>query len=180
MAIMVSPRASLAVSLSLLVLLAPTLGARRQAPARVTATAEAIGLNNLGVASMNQQKPEAALERFEGAFKADPSLTAARVNQAIAMSALQRYEPAQQILDAIVTSDPSNVRAWYTLGLLTRTLGDSDAALAAFTRATELAPNDPYAHYFVGLISTISKLSHHESICRHELTKMCGLCFPIL
>ena len=160
MPIMVSPRASLASSLALIVLLTPTLGARRQAPARVTATAEAIGLNNLGVASMNQQKPEAALERFEGAFKADPSLTAARVNQAIAMSALQRYEPAQQILDAIVTSDPANVRAWYTLGLLARTLGDSDAALAAFTRATELAPNDPYAHYFVGLIS--SQLQQHD------------------
>ena len=36
------------------------------------AKAEAIGLNNLGVASMNQQKPEAALERFEAAAKADP------------------------------------------------------------------------------------------------------------
>ena len=109
---------------------------------------------------MNQQKPEVALERFEAASKADPSLVAARVNQAIAMTALQRYEPAQQILDAIVKADPSNVRAWYNLGLLARTLGDSDAALAAFTRATELAPTDPYAHYFVGLIS--SQLQQHD------------------
>ena len=34
----------------------------------------------------------------------------------------------------------ADVRAWYNLGLLARTLGDSDAALAAFTRATELRP----------------------------------------
>ena len=67
---------------------------------------------------MNQQKPEVALERFEAAAKADASLVAARVNQAIAMTALQRYEPAQQILDAVVKADPTNVRAWYNLGLL--------------------------------------------------------------
>ena len=76
------------------------------------------------------------------------------------MTALQRYEPAQQILDAIVKAEPRNVRAWYNLGLLARTLGDSDAALAAFTRATELAPTDAYAHYFVGLIS--SQLQQHD------------------
>ncbi len=140
--------------------LASGVFARRQPPARVAASAEAITLNNLGVASMNQQKPEVALERFEAALKADPSLAAARVNQAIAMTALQRYEPAQQILDAAVKADPSNVRAWYNLGLLARTLGDGDTAQAAFARATELSPTDPYAHYFVGLIS--SQVQQHD------------------
>lgn len=157
---MVSLRVRLAFSLCLLVALSPALDARRQAPVRVTATAEAIRLNNLGVASMNQQKPEVALERFEAAARADGSLVTARANQAIAMSAIQRYEPARQMLEGIVKAEPSHVRAWYNLGLLARTLGDSDAALAAFTRATELAPTDPYAHYFVGLIS--SQLQQHD------------------
>ncbi len=154
-------RVLLLVCLGVVVSLAGGAAARWQAPARVSSTAEAIALNNLGVASMNQQKPEAALERFEAAAKADPALVAARVNQAIALSALQRYETAQQILDAIVKADPAHVRAWYNLGLLARTLGDSDAALAAFTRATELAPNDPYAHYFTGLIS--SQVQRHDT-----------------
>ena len=153
-------RAVLLVSVALFLSLASGVSARRQAPARVAANADAITLNNLGVATMNQQKPEVALERFEAAAKADPSLVAARVNQAIAMTALQRYEPAQQILDAIVKADPSNVRAWYNLGLLARTLGDSDTAQAAFARATELAPNDPYTHYFAGLIS--SQVQQHD------------------
>ena len=153
-------RSLLLVSVGLVLSLASGVSARRQAPARVTATDEAIRLNNLGVASMNQQKPEVALERFEAAATADASLVAARVNQAIAMTALQRYEPAQQILDAVVKADPTHVRAWFNLGLLTRTLGDTDVALAAFTRATELAPADPYAHYFVGLIS--SQLQQHD------------------
>jgi tetratricopeptide (TPR) repeat protein len=153
-------RALAAIVVVLSVSLASGVFARRQAPARVAASSDAITLNNLGVASMNQQKPEVALERFEAASKADPSLVAARVNQAIAMTTLQRYEPAQQILDAVVKTDPSNVRAWYNLGLLGRTLGDSDTAQAAFTRATELAPNDPYTHYFAGLIS--SQVQQHD------------------
>ena len=152
-------RALWVVSTVWLTLLSP-VAALRQPPARVTASAAAIRLNNLGVASMNQQKPEAALERFEAAAKADPTLAAARLNQAIAMTALQRYDTAQQILDGLVKADASNVRAWYNLGLLQRTLGDGDAALAAFTRVTELQPADPYGHYFAGLLA--SQVQQHD------------------
>ena len=153
-------RAVLLVSVASILSLASGVLARRQPPARVSASAEAIALNNLGVAAMNQQKPEIALERFQAAAKADPSLAAARLNQAIAMTGLQQYEPAQQILDALVKSEPGNVRAWYNLGLLLRTLGESEKALAAFTRATELAPGDAHAHYFAGLLA--SQLQQQE------------------
>jgi tetratricopeptide (TPR) repeat protein len=131
--------------------LVPSLG---QAPAPVDAAAEAIRLNNLGVASMNQQKFEAALERFVAALAADASLQAARVNQAIALSALQRYDEARPLLDGVIKSDPDNARAWYTLGLMLRTLGESDMSLAAFERAAEIAPRDPYTHYFTGLLAS--------------------------
>src|SRR5262245_45555313 len=137
------------VSLLLLALLVPG-----QAPTTVTAAADAVRLNNLGVASMNQQKFEVALKYFQDASARDQSLTTATVNQAVAMLALQRYEPAQQILEATVKADDRNVRAWYNLGLLQKGLGNAEAALAAFTRATELLPSDPHAHYFVGLIAS--------------------------
>ena len=78
----------------------------------------------------------------------------ATVNQAVALLALQRYEPAQQVLEAAVKADDRNARAWYNLGLLQKSLGNADASLAAFTRATELRPSDPHAHYFVGLIAS--------------------------
>ena len=138
-----------AASLLLLALLAPA-----QAPTTVTAAADAVRLNNLGVASMNQQKFEVALKYFQDASARDQGLTAATVNQAVALLALQRYEPAQQVLEAAVKADDRNVRAWYNLGLLQKGLGNADAALAAFTRATELLPSDPHAHYFVGLIAS--------------------------
>ena len=68
------------------------------------------------------------------------------------MTALQRYEPAQQILDAHREGRTrQRPRLVQPRAARLRTLGESDAALAAFTRATELAPADAYAHYFVGL-----------------------------
>lgn len=144
-------RVLLAALLIAAVSLAPSLG---QAPAPVDAAAEAIRLNNLGAASMNQQKFEPALERFVAALAADASLQAARVNQAIALSALQRYDEARPLLDGVIKSDPDNARAWYNLGLMLRTLGESDTALAAFERAAEIVPRDPYTHYFTGLLAS--------------------------
>ena len=128
--------------------------ARGQAPERVNASAEAVRENNLGVAAMNQQKFDQALKGFEDASTSDATLTVAKVNQAIALLALQRYEPAQQLLESVAKTEPGNVRAWYNLGLLQKGLGNADAALAAFLRVIELAPSDAYAHYFAGLLGS--------------------------
>jgi len=135
--------------------------ARPQAPTPVKASADAIRLNNLGVASMNQQKFEAALKYFEDAAGADPSLRVARTNQAIAQLALQRFDPARTLLEAAVKEQPDDVRAWYNLGLLQKSLGDAEASLAAFTRAAELRPRDPHAHYFAGLLG--SQLQQYDT-----------------
>jgi len=122
--------------------------------------ATAARLNNLGVASMNQQKFEQALAQFQQALEADPALTVARVNEGIALVSLQRYEPARAALEAVVKQDPKNARAWYNLGLLHKSLGEAEPALDAFTRTTTLAPDDPDAHYFVGLLA--SQLQQYE------------------
>src|SRR5260221_4049189 len=109
--------------------------ARGQAPAVVTANADAVRLNNLGVASMNQQKFEAALKYFQDASARDAGFAIATVNQAIADLALQRYEQAQALLEARVKADDHDARGWYNLGLLQKGLGNADASLAAFSRA---------------------------------------------
>jgi Tfp pilus assembly protein PilF len=145
----------------LLSLLDPRVVARAQAPTRVDASADAIRLNNLGVASMNQQKFEIALKHFQDAVARDASLRAAHTNQAIALLALQRYEPARELLDAAVKETPDAARAWYNLGLLQKSLGDADASVAAFTRASELAPTDAHARYFAGLLA--SQLQQYDA-----------------
>ena len=83
------------------------------------------------------------------------------------MLALQRYEPARELLDATVKETPDTARAWYNLGLLQKSLGDTDASVAAFTRASELAPADAHAHYFAGLLA--SQLQQHDAAIAHFL-----------
>ena len=79
------------------------------------------------------------------------------MNQAIALLALQRYEPAQAAARRRGEGRrPQNARAWYNLGLLQKSLGNAEASLAAFTRAAELAPADAHARYFVGLMAARS------------------------
>jgi len=52
--------------------------------------AEAVRLNNLGVAYMNQRRSEAALKNFQQAYALDPNLFAARLNEGIALLDFQR------------------------------------------------------------------------------------------
>ncbi len=114
--------------------------------------AEAIRLNNLGVAYMNQRRSEAALKNFEQAYALDPKLLAARLNEGIALLDLQRPEPARQALIKATEQQPNSPRAWFNLGLLYRKLDETEQALAAFGRVTQLDPNDADTHYFLGVL----------------------------
>lgn len=112
----------------------------------------AIRLNNLGIAYLSQQRVEDALEMFEQAEALDPSLTAARLNQAIALYNLQRFEPARDLLLGMVEESPADARAWYNLGLTYRYLGEPEPAIEAFDRALALDPDDADTHYLRGLM----------------------------
>ncbi len=117
----------------------------------ITEANDALRLNNLGVAYMNQQAFEKALKYFQDAYAADPKLYVARLNQGIALLNLQKINDAQPIFLEAVKRDPKSARAWYNLGLLHKSSGDSAQALDAFKRASELAPGDADVHYFLGL-----------------------------
>ena len=113
-------------------------------------TADAVRLNNLGVAQMNRQQTEAALKSFERAYALDPKLYAARLNQGIALLYLQRFEPARKIVTEATEREPQNPRAWYNIGLLEKAQGNTQPAIAAFERVAAFDPSDPDAHYFLG------------------------------
>jgi tetratricopeptide (TPR) repeat protein len=111
---------------------------------------QAIALNNLGVAYMNQQRMDKAVEEFDLALKADPGLTAAQLNKGIALLNLQKLPEAEKALDAAASGESNNPRVWYNLGLLRRSAGNSAAAIEDFQRVLTIDPNDPDTHYFLG------------------------------
>jgi tetratricopeptide (TPR) repeat protein len=112
--------------------------------------AEALRLNNLGVAYMNQQFFEKALKCFEDSAKLDSNLFGARLNQGIALVNLGRIDPAKVILEEAVKRDPRNPRAWYNLGLLYKNSENPLDTADAFHHVVEIDPNDADTWYFLG------------------------------
>ena len=60
--------------------------------------AEAVRLNNRGVAQMGQQFTERARRVFAEAFKKDPKLAQAAINEGIALMTLQKTDEAKKAL----------------------------------------------------------------------------------
>ncbi len=112
--------------------------------------AEAVRLNNRGVAQMGQQFTDRAEASFAEAFKRDPKLVQAEINEGIALLTLQKLDDAQKALRAALALDASSAQAWYNLGLAQRAGNELDAALASFQHAVKLDPQDADSLYFVG------------------------------
>jgi Flp pilus assembly protein TadD len=119
-----------------------------------TPNTKAVRLNNLGVAYMDQQRPQDALKSFEQAATADPASVAPRVNQGIALLNFQRTDDARKILTDASQSAPRDPHIWYNLGLLEKSAGNSEAALANFEKVEAIDPNDADTLYFVGLLES--------------------------
>ena len=132
-----------------------------RSPKKTTGTAaEAVHLNNLGAAYMNQQQFARASNLFRRAYALNPTLEIAQINEAIALANLQQYGPAAALLNALIKKDPGNPHVGYMLGLVYKSEGNSQKSLDAFEAAAKLAPNDPDVFYFIGLAH--SELGENE------------------
>ncbi len=131
------------------------IGGRSDELAQSKAAAKADAVlrsNNLGVAYMDQQRPEDALKEFQLAVIADSTNYVPQLNTAIALLNMQRADEARKILAEITQSHPENAHGWYNLGLLEKSAGNSEAAATAFLRAAEIDPGDADTHYFLATI----------------------------
>ena len=115
-----------------------------------TSNADAIQLNNLGVAYMNQQNFNRAEELFSSAVQKDPTLLIAQLNQGIALLNSQQLPQASSVLRKVIAQDPKNTAAWYNLGLVARKDGDTAQTIEDFKHAVALDPNNADTHYLLG------------------------------
>ncbi|HEY3628233.1 MAG TPA: FG-GAP-like repeat-containing protein [Terracidiphilus sp.] len=121
------------------------------APAASAYNPEAVRLNNRGVALMGQQFTEKAAESFTEAFKKDPKMAQAEINEAIALMTLQKLDEAKQALKSALVLDPKSAQAWYNLGLAQHAGNEVEAALESFQHAVALDARDVDSWYFVGV-----------------------------
>ncbi|HEY1648554.1 MAG TPA: FG-GAP-like repeat-containing protein [Terracidiphilus sp.] len=113
--------------------------------------AEAVRLNNRGVAQMGQQFTDRAVQSFAEAFKRDPKLAQAEINEGIALLTQQKLDEAKKALQAALVLEPNNAQAWYNLGLAQHADNEVDAALASFQQAAKFDPHDADSFYFQGV-----------------------------
>ena len=113
--------------------------------------ADAVRLNNRGVALMGQQFTEKAEQSFAEAFKKDPKLAQAAINDGIALLTLQKIDDAKKALQAAIAVDPNDPQAWYNLGLAQHADNELDDALKSFQQAVKLDPRDVDSYYFEGV-----------------------------
>ena len=113
--------------------------------------AEAVRLNNRGVAQMGQQFTEKAAETFAEAMKADPKLAQPAINEGIAQLTLQNLDGARKALQKALVLDPNSAQAWYNLGLAQHAGNELDGALKSFQEAVRLDPQDVDSYYFEGV-----------------------------
>src|SRR4051794_31738482 len=119
-------------------------------PEQKDKTGEAARLNNVGAAYMNQQLFEKALKSFTEAAALDPQLSVAPVNQSIALLNIGKVDEARKLLEDSAKTNPKDPHIWYNLGLLYKNNTDSQAAVDAFRKVTEIDANDADAWYFLG------------------------------
>src|SRR5258708_6016264 len=135
---------------------ASATGARqKKAPA-----GDALRLNNLGVAHLNQQKWAEAQKYFEQSLAADPDCAVAKMNLGIALLAQQKMEQARVALEEAASKLPDDPYAWYNLGLVYKDAGEPVKAIAAFQHVEKIAPEEPDAFYFEGYLN--SQLQQYE------------------
>jgi tetratricopeptide (TPR) repeat protein len=126
-----------------------TPGSQKKAP-----VGDALRLNSLGVAYLNQGKSVEAQKYFEQSLAADPEFAIARMNLGIALLAQQKMEQARAALEEAAAKLPDNPYAWYNLGLVYKDAGEPAKAIAGFQHVEKIAPEEPDAFYFEGYLNS--------------------------
>jgi Flp pilus assembly protein TadD len=115
--------------------------------------ADAVAINNRGVALMGQFDYEAAMKEFSRLVERYPDNHDIRVNLAIATfnrQAAGDEQKALAMLNQVLEQDPGHLRARYCSGLLELHRGQPEKALEYFLAVIKADPADAEAHYFAG------------------------------
>ena len=118
---------------------------------------EALRLNTLGVAYMNQGKSATRKKVLKGAGRRSEFRAGANEFGHFSAGATKTGQ-ARAALEEAASKLPDDPYAWYNLGLAYKDLGQPEKAIAAFQHVEKIAPDEPDAFYFEGfLLSQLQK-----------------------
>jgi tetratricopeptide (TPR) repeat protein len=111
-----------------------------------------------GLAALSQNHLQVALDRLTAAEREHPSDARVRNFRGIVLARLGLDSEAAREYHEAVRLDPTLEDAYKNLGFLEWTEHDVEGARAHLKRALELAPDDSFAHYYLGRVQLDSKL----------------------
>ena len=98
----------------------------------------------LGLVSRQRGDRTAAAAYFRTAAEARPEISAAWIELAAELRAAGDYDVAREVIGKPLARNPTDLQALLGLGRVERSAGRRPNALAAFQRAQELHPQNPY------------------------------------
>ncbi len=107
---------------------------------------------NIGNAFFDLGQYEKAIQYYQDALRADPSMVKADYNLALTLVRMKRGDEAVTILKRLLTSDQKNTTLMAALGWAYHQLGKDKEALAQYDALIALSPADQNALYNSGII----------------------------
>lgn len=109
-----------------------------------------------------------ALEAFGKVLEIDGGNTEARLGSARSLKALGRYSEAEDVLEAIIKSEPDVIDAWELLCEVKLAKEDIAGALADIERCYQVLGNNPLGDLFLELAADISVITDKEQLFSGE------------
>lgn len=114
--------------------------------------------NNYGIALLDNRQYALAADAFARAAELDETYRPmAQVNRALALFELEQYEPAAQILDAVLGANPTNLRALFQRTRINVKRGELQVAEANLRRILDAFPRDRVSWQQLGELCKIKR-----------------------
>jgi tetratricopeptide (TPR) repeat protein len=124
----------------------------------------ALAWNNLGVLQAHRGSTDDAIASFRTALQLQGTLSAPRLNFALLLFQLRRFQLSLEAYRQVLQSAPASAWAWNGIGLVLVELKRFRDARNAFVRAIEADPEHAGAHY--NLSFTLSNLGDFDGALR--------------
>lgn len=116
----------------------------------------------MGITLSDDRRHAEAVLRFEAALRADTNDVNARSSLVSSLRAMGRHSEARQVIEEAVRMRPTEAIYHLDLASVHETNGDMEEAIAHTRRATELAPDHPFA--WVQLTRRLEKLERFSDV----------------
>lgn len=123
---------------------------------------------NLGLAQLQQERPQEAIPAFSRAIEISPRLKGAHLFLGIAHYRLNDYPAAITALRKETQIDAANAKALMWLGVAQLAAGDANAAVASLDKAAQLNPGDVDILYHRGRAHMLVSKESYEQMYKAD------------